>query len=138
MNADEEAYHNLCCYTMAHGHPSFIHQHVVDAFAAQDAKEGDKPIRLTFALVGLYLHVEKGFTGRQVQLAHMALARKKRQWPAFRIPDDRGAMNAANALAANPGAERDQVIHDWSACVWRAFSDNRQTIENLLKDYGIS
>ena len=47
-------------------------------------------------------------------------------------------MNAANALAANSGAERDQVIHDWSACVWRAFSHNRQTIENLLNEYGIS
>jgi hypothetical protein len=136
MTPDEEAYHSLCYYTLSHGHPSFIHQHVVDAFAAQDAKESDKPIRLTFALVGLYLHVEKGFTGRQVQLAHMALARKKRQWPALTIPDDRGAMNAANALAASPGPERDQVIHDWAACVWRAFSDNRRTIEHLLKENG--
>ena len=66
MNAETTAYHELCCYTLTHGDPAFIHQHVVDAYAAQDASNTDNPIRLTFALVGLYLHVERGFTGRQV------------------------------------------------------------------------
>ena len=39
MDLNTAAYHELCCYTLSHGHPSFIHQHVVDAFAAQDAPE---------------------------------------------------------------------------------------------------
>jgi hypothetical protein len=30
-----DAYNELCCYTLAHGDASFIHQHVVDAFAAR-------------------------------------------------------------------------------------------------------
>ncbi len=38
-------------------------QQVVDAFAAHDFKEGDKAIGLTFALVGLYLHVESTSLG---------------------------------------------------------------------------
>jgi Family of unknown function (DUF5946) len=138
MDANTAAYHELCCYTLSHGHPAFIHQHVVDAFAAQDAREGDKPIRLTFALVGLFLHVERGFTGRQAQLAHMQLARKKRPWPALRVPDDRGAITAASVVAAEPGDERDEKIHAWSACVWQAFSGNRATIEQLLNEHGIS
>src|SRR5262249_34900967 len=71
MTVEERDYHELCYYTLAHGDPSFIHQHVVDAFAAQNSGEHDKPIRLTFALVGLYLHVERGLSGRQVQRAHM-------------------------------------------------------------------
>jgi hypothetical protein len=29
MTSDEEAYNELFCYTLAHGDPSFIHQHVV-------------------------------------------------------------------------------------------------------------
>ncbi len=32
-----------------------------------------------FALVDLYLACERGYTGRQVQLAHMALARRRRE-----------------------------------------------------------
>ena len=58
MNENERAYHEICCNTLTLGDPEFIHQHVVDAFAAQDANLGDKPIRLTFALVGLYLLIE--------------------------------------------------------------------------------
>ena len=53
----EDAYHELCYYTLAHRDPSFIHQHVVDAFAAQHADEKTKPIKLTFALVGALLGV---------------------------------------------------------------------------------
>jgi hypothetical protein len=138
MNANTEAYHKLCYYTLSHGHPSFIHQHIVDAFAAHDSSEGDKPIRLTFALVGLYLHVEKGFTGRQVQLAHMKLGRKKQPWPRLRVPDDRGKINATAVLAADPGLERDEMIHEWCVSVWEAFSQNRDEIEKLLKEHGMS
>src|SRR6478736_2672756 len=70
----QDSFNELCYYTLAHGDPSFIHQHVVDAFAAQNADEQTKPIKLTFALVGLYLYVEKGFSGKRVQRVHMALA----------------------------------------------------------------
>ena len=58
MNVEDqrrELYHELSAYTLSHPDPSFIHQYVVDAFAAQTADENTKPIALTFALVGLYL-----------------------------------------------------------------------------------
>ena len=41
MSADEDAYNELCCYTLTHGDPAFIHQHVVDAFAVQTADEDE-------------------------------------------------------------------------------------------------
>lgn len=75
--SEQHAYHELQCYTLAHGDVEFIHQHVVDVWAAQHADETTKPIGLAFALVGLYLHVERGVSGRQVQRVHMALARRK-------------------------------------------------------------
>lgn len=128
------AYDELCCYTLAHGKPEFIHQYVVDAFAAQTADEQTKPIKLTFALVGLYLHVEKQVSGREVQQMHMRLAEKKRSWPSFVLPDDRGAMTAADVLAAPPGPERDRAIDRWCASVWNAFRDNRETVAALLDD----
>jgi hypothetical protein len=132
-----KAYDNLCGYTLKRKDPSFIHQHVVDAFAAQDSDESDKPIRLTFALVGLSLHVEKNFTGRQVQLVQMRLGRKKQQKLAFRIPVDRGKINAATVLAASIG-ERDKMIHEWCASVRQAFSGNCDVIEELLRENGVT
>jgi Family of unknown function (DUF5946) len=137
MIANKDAYDELCCYTLAHGDPAFIHQHVVDAFAAQDATSDDKPIRLTFALVGLYLHVERGFTGREVQLAHMKLGRRKQKWPTFNIPQDRGLIDATIVLAA-PIDQRDEMIHQWCHSVWKAFSDQRGEVERLLGDNGIT
>src|ERR1700733_15180069 len=79
----EDLYHELSCYTLAHPDPSFIHQHIVDAYTAQHADETTKPIALVFALIGLYLHVEKNFTGRQVQRFHRKLAKIRRMWSAL-------------------------------------------------------
>jgi hypothetical protein len=133
----ENACDEMAYYTLAHRDPSFIHQHVVDAFAAQTADEQTKPIKLTFALVGLYLHVEKQFSGKQVQRVHMDLARKKQLWPAFSLPSDRGSLTAAAVLAVPAGPERDEAIHAWCASVWEAFRDCRPTVAALLREYGI-
>src|ERR1700730_9203459 len=106
MASDEDAYNELCGYTLTHGDASFIHQHVVDAFAAQRADAQSKPIGVTFALVGLYLHVEKQFSGRQVQRAHMQLARQNRQkrpWPRFVLPGNRGSLMAVDVMTASEG-----------------------------------
>src|SRR5260370_22891507 len=100
MVSNENAYNELCCYTLTHGDPAFIHQHVVDAFAAQNADERTKPIKLTFALIGLYLHVEKQFSGREVQRTHQFLAEGKRLWPSFPLPPDRGSLTPADVTSA--------------------------------------
>jgi len=134
---DTEAYHELCGYTLTHGGAAFIHQHVVDAFAAQSATEHGKPIGVTFALVGLYLHFEKGFTGRQVQLAHMKMGRRKRTWPTFVLPRERGTITARDVMKAPEGPERERAIDEWCASVWKAFVQNRQTVVDLLKEYEI-
>lgn len=137
MSAKIDAYNELCCYTLGHGDPEFIHQHVVDAYAAQDATLNDKPIRLAFALVGLFLHVEREFTGREVQLAHMKLARIKQKWPEFTIPANRGSIDAMTVLNA-PIEERDAMIHEWCRSVWVAFSDQRDIVKRLLTTNGVT
>ncbi len=116
-----EAYHELLAYTATHGDATFIHQHVVDAYAAQAAIDSTKPIALTFALVGLYLHIELQFSGKQVQRAHMYLANRRRGWPSFPLPDERGAICATDVFAQPPGSARDAAIHAWAAAVWAAF-----------------
>jgi uncharacterized protein DUF5946 len=137
MRQDQDAYDELSCYTLAHGDPAFIHQHVVDAFTVQTADAATKPIALTFGLAGLYLAVERQFTGRQVQRAHMAMGRKKHTWPAFVLPAARGPLTVRDVLAVPPGPDRDEAIHAWSASVWDAFRDNRSTVAALLVTHGI-
>ena len=78
------AYDEVYVYTM--GRPGFILQHVADAFVLQTANQDTKPIAVVFGLVGLYLHVEKQFSGRRVQEVHMLLGRRKRAWPSLHVP----------------------------------------------------
>ncbi len=102
MDADKELYNELSLYTLMHKEPSFIHQHVVDAFAAQYTTEHSKPITVFFALVGLYLHAERDFTGRQVQREHVRLGRTRKSWPRLVAPSQKGTITVAEVVAAPP------------------------------------
>ena len=133
MATAQDLYNELAFYTLAHGDPAFIHQHVVDAFAVQHADATSKPIAVVFGLVGLYLHLEKGFTGRQVQIAHMRLAARRKQWPQVPLPDFRGDITIAEVLAMNEGPEREAMIDRWCASVWQACKECRPVIADLLK-----
>jgi hypothetical protein len=136
MDSALAAYDEVYVYTM--GRPAFILQHVVDAFAVQTATGESKPIAVVFGLVGLYLHIEKQFSGRQVQEAHMKLGRKKREWPRVDLPPDRGSMTVADVLAAVAGPERDAAIDAWCRSVWSACGGNRQSIVDLLREHQIA
>jgi hypothetical protein len=126
-------YHELTCYTLAHPDPSFIHQHVVDAYAAQHADETTKPIGIVFALAGLYLYLEKDFTGRQVQKAHMRLANHRKQWEQPTFPLERGAVVISDVVAAPAGEQRDALIREWCASVWSAWREDREQVIALVR-----
>jgi hypothetical protein len=130
---DEELYHEQTCYTLAHPDPSFIHQHVVDAYAAQHADETTKPIGIVFALAGLYLYLEKDFTGRQVQKAHMRLANHRKQWEQPTFPLERGAVVISDVVAAPAGEQRDALIREWCASVWSAWREDREQVIALVR-----
>ncbi len=131
---DDEAYQELQGYTLLHGDPAFIHQHVVDAFAAQHASAEDKPIRVAFALVGLYLHLVRGASGREVQLAHMRLARRRRTWPRFDPPAERGEVTPTDVMAAAAGPDRDRAIDAWCRSVWSAWHASHERVARLLEE----
>ena len=136
MDSEQDAYDELRCYTLAHRDPSFIHQHVVDAFTAQHADTQTKPIALTFSLVGLYLFVEKQLSGREVQRVHAELAKHRQPWPAFALPFNRGYITTVDVVAAAEGLDRDKAIHAWCASVWGAFHQSRRTVIDLLRLHG--
>ena len=137
MQGEQEKYNELAFYTLDHKDPAFIHQNIVDAFCAQNADCNTKPIAITFALLGLYLFLEKGFTGRQVQLAHMELAKKKIAWPKLVFPEDRGRVTVLDVLSIPAGPDRDNMIRKWCACVWEAWKNNKPQIISYLKEGGI-
>lgn len=128
-----EAFHELTYYTLAHPDPSFIHQYVVDAFTAQQADEKTKPIALAFALIGLHLHIEKNYSGRDVQKAHMRMAKNKKTWPAFDVPTEKGAVTVFDVLRAEVGKNRDKAIVDWSLSVWNAWSGSHAKVADLVR-----
>jgi hypothetical protein len=130
--AELSAYDQLYLYSGTRGRDTFILQLVVDAHGAQIATTETKPIALVFALIGLFLHVEKGFTGLQVQDVHMQLGRKKHQWPKITLPTRRGDITAVDVLKVAEGPQRDAAISEWCRSVWEAYRENRHTIIELL------
>ena len=132
MNSDQELYNQLSYYTLSLGDPEFIHQYAVDAFAAQHANETTKPIKIAFALMGLYLANEKNYSGRMVQLAHMEIAKKKKPLPVFIFPEDRGSVTVADVFQAAPGEERNQAIRSLSASAWNAWKDSHTQVAQWL------
>jgi len=131
--SEQEAFNELSYYTLSHADPAFIHQYIVDAYAAQHADEKSKPIKIAFALIGLYLHIEKHYSGKEVQKAHMRLAKKKKQWPLFDLPANRGNIGVYNVLGTEPGPPRDRAIKEWSASVWEAWSESHSKVADLAQ-----
>jgi hypothetical protein len=134
----QEAYDQLRFYTLAHGGPAFIHQHVVDAFAAQNADPQTKPIALMFALVGLYLRAERRLTGAEIQDIHVALACSKQSWPVISLPAERGTLSVVEVVAVPEGPEREAAIDAWCSDVWAAYADSRAVVVDFLQQNGIS
>lgn len=128
MNASEQ-YHELSFYTLAHpDNLYFIHQHIADAQTAQTADANTKPIAIVYALAGLYLMIEKNYTGRQVQQAHLQLSKNKKNLPPIRLPEQRGEITVQEVLNASPGPERDAAIKDWCVSVWDAYRNVKSAI----------
>lgn len=129
-------YGELSAYTLSRGDWDgdgvFIHQLAVDAYGAQHAGENSRPIGPAFALIGVYLTFERGYTGRQVQHMHMLLARRSKTWPRFTLPPHRGAVTVADVLRAPEGEERDAMLREWGRSVWEAWAPEHERVRALL------
>jgi hypothetical protein len=130
---EREQLNELTAWTLGLRDGPFIHQHVVDAWALQHADENSKPIAVAFALLGLYLHLEKGWSGREVQRAHMQLGQPhgrgagRKDWPKFPLPKTRGSVTVGDVMAA-PESERAKAIDRWCRSVWEAWSENHEAV----------
>ena len=129
-------YNEMTGYTIAaaqtRADDRFIHQHLVDAYAAQHASDTQPPITAAFALIGLYLACEKGYSGRQAQRMHMLLAKRSKHWPRFSPPASAGALTVQDVLRAEPGPPRDDALMRWARSVWQGWSAQHARVRALF------
>lgn len=129
LSANDE----VLAYTLSLGDGFFLHQLAVDAYAASHALGRPSPITAAFALIGLCLYVEQGFSGRRVQLAHTQLGERRREWPRFEGPAEGAATSVLDVLAAPPGVERDEKIRAWARAVWGAWGAEHERMRELVR-----
>jgi hypothetical protein len=123
----------LYAYTLSRDRGEFIHQHAVDAYAAQHIGKETKPIALAAALIGLFLFSERGRSGRQVQQVHMDLGNKMKTWPLFEAPADHARLTVMEPLSVPPGSERDDKIKQWARAVWDIWGERHMEVETLYQ-----
>jgi len=137
FNASEACwalYGELSAFTLTRQDAFFIHQLALDAYSAQHAGGSVKPINTVFALAGLYLANERGFTGRQVQLAHTELAKRPNRWPILEPPAESGIVTVRDVQLAKTDERKQDMIREWSASVWGSWEHRHEWVRELCKD----
>lgn len=129
-----QLYSDLMCYTVAKQDPAFIHQHAVDAYAAQHAGGTTRNITVAFGLIGLYLALEKKYTGKQVQRAHMQIARVRKDWPGLEPPSQPAALTVMDVLNVPNGPDKDAMILRWMAAVWASWAEQQQWVRTVTEE----
>jgi hypothetical protein len=124
----------LSAYTNSLGDAEFSHQHVVDAYGAQHVGVSTKKVVPTMTLVGLYLMLEHGYTGKQVQRAHMAIADQTKDWPDFNRPTDLASMTILDVLKV-PDAQKNEILHTWCKAVWESWKSEREKVITFTHKY---
>ncbi len=138
FNASAECwqlYGELTAYTVAKGYADgdFIHQLAVDTYSAQHATGHGPAIGAAFALIGLYLACEQGYSGRQVQHMHGLLARRSKTWPRFVPPPHVGDVTILDVMQAAPGEARDAMLRRWGQSVWEAWGQEHERVKALVE-----
>lgn len=130
-----QQYSNLACTTVARQDTAFIHQHVVDAYAAQHAGGKTRNISVVFGLIGLYLALEIGYAGKQVQQAHMQIARVRKDWPRLEPPVNPAGVTVWDVLQAGTEGEKDAMIQKWMAAVWASWADRQEWVRDTTEEF---
>ena len=107
------------------------HEICVDAYRARHIGPETAPLGITFALNGLYLVYERGFTGLQAREAHSYLANQFDEWPRFEPPAKVGDVTAFEVALASDPDEHIDVLRRWGRSVWDAWEYAHDAVGEL-------
>ena len=93
-----QLYHELSANFIMSPDVTFVPNMRLTHMVLQHSGNRVKNIRTAFSLIGLYLAVEREYTGRQVQHAHMELAKRNIKWSSFILPIRPYALSVADVL----------------------------------------
>jgi hypothetical protein len=130
-----QLYDELAAVTLSLRDPDFPHQTVVDAYTAQHYGPNIKPIGICFALIGLYLTFEQGYTGREAQLAHIKLGKLHLKWNSFEPRTTCGAITVKDVLGAITEDNYIRPIENWGKSVWDTWISEWPTIGDIVEKY---
>lgn len=133
-SACRELYYQLSYYTLSLQDEDFIHQLIVDTYAAQHYGKNMKPMTITFALIGLYLVNEKDYSGKKVQLIHMKLANKAKNWPSFFLPKQKAHLTVKEVFEKKDD-KKQEMIRNWCKDVWKIWKPEENMIASILQKY---
>lgn len=128
-----ELFNQLSARTFAFQHPDFHHQLSVDAYGAQHAGGVSRNITTAYALIGLYLALEKNYTGRQVQHIHSIIPRQS--WEKLTPPDPAGALTVADVLKATTEEELYGAMKKWGQSVWDSWQAQHAWVKEKTAAY---
>ena len=128
-------YFDLSYYTLSLQDSYFIHQLIVDTYAAQHFGKSTKSMQITFALIGLYLVFEHYYSGKQVQNVHILLGKRNKEWPRIFIEPEEKAKITVLDVVRTPDEEKNGKITEWAKAVWETWKPQQGKVERLLQKY---
>lgn len=112
-----------------------FHQLTVDAYGAQHSGGDGRGIRIAYSLVGLYLALDRGWTGEAVRGAHQRMGRPQPHWPAFTRPAQVGLLTVLDVAEAGVWAGsvsgHSAAVQRWAAAVWAAWASRQLEVAEL-------
>lgn len=129
--ACRKLYFQLSVFTLQEHDSYFIHQLAVDAYTAQHSGENTKPIGTAFALIGLYLVFEKGYSGKEVQAVHILLGKRSKVWPHFLRPAEKADFTVKDVVNC-PDNLKNKMIKKWAESVWSIWKADYKMVEKLV------
>ncbi len=134
--------------TLVHGelmgfqvqHPVMLryHQLTADAYAAQHAGGSTPLLRVGYALAGLWLSIEHGFSGEDVRQVHRRMGRPTASWPMFEAPaPQQGWLTVVDVAEAGVRVPSERghakAVDAWAESVWEAWQRERPGTDDAVE-----
>lgn len=107
-----------------------LHQLTVDTYAAQHPGPSVPPIAIPFALIGLHLALDEGWSGAAVRAAHGWLAQRADAWPAFTPPSSFGPLTADRIAQATRPEIHARLVEAWANGTWAAWRPAHERVRD--------